>query len=750
MAEVHGVKGEVEDIIYHNKDNGYSVFSLSSQKMEITCVGTVPDLHQGETLKIDGNWVTHPSYGKQLQIEFYEKSMPTTLQGVEKYLSSGMVKGIGKKTAKKIVELFGDDTFTIIEEQPERLVEIKGITLAKAEKIADSFRQQYQMRKAMIFLQEFDITPAYALAIYKKYKEKMYDIVKNQPYRLADEIWGIGFRMADKIAMTGGIPVDDPNRIKSGIKFILNQAVTNGDCYLQKDRVLTASEELLDTPVIVIDHLLRELQMEGQIFQENIDGTIVVYLNFYYHAEMNVAKKLLEISAVSKKMSQEALNIAVSDVEEETEVSLATEQRIAVMEAMTGGTLIITGGPGTGKTTTINTIIRLLEKENLEVVLAAPTGRAAKRMSEATGVEAKTMHRMLGISFVNEDSKKQIFEKNEESPIEADVIIIDEASMIDIHLMNAFLRAVEIGTSVIFVGDVDQLPSVGAGNVLNDMIESQHIKVVRLQHVFRQAEESAIIRNAHLINRGVYPIANESGSDFFFLRSGGADDVLKTLEELVTTRLPKFTGCDASLEMQVLSPMRKGALGVQNLNEVLQKTLNPPSDKKREKLFRYVTFREGDKVMQIKNNYNIMWKLKDESDKQIEDGMGIFNGDIGRIQRIDNTKEIVEVLFDDGKFVVYEFTQLEELELAYAITIHKSQGSEYPVVILPIYQGPPMLMTRNLLYTAITRAKKLVVLVGVKEAMLKMVENSREVNRNTGLTRKIIHIHNFMSTKNSL
>ncbi|MFI3173837.1 MAG: ATP-dependent RecD-like DNA helicase [Bacillota bacterium] len=748
MADVDGIKGEVEDVIYHNEDNGYSVFSLSTEKKAITCVGTVFGLRQGESMKINGNWVTHPSYGKQLQIEFCEKSVPTTTQGIEKYLSSGLVKGIGKKTAKKIVEMFGENTFTIIEEQPEKLVEIRGITMTKAQKIADSFRQQYQMRKAMIFLQEFDITPAYALKIYKKYKDKMYEIVKNQPYRLADEIWGIGFKMADKIAMTGGVPMDDPNRIKSGIKFVLNQAVTSGDCYLKKDRLLMASGELLGTPVEVVDHLLRDLQVEGQIFQENVEGTINIYLNFYYQAEMYVAKKLLDISAVSQKMSQETVEQSLSIVEDETDVSLAAEQRIAVMEAMMGGTLIITGGPGTGKTTTINTILRLLEKEEKEVILAAPTGRAAKRMSEATGVEAKTMHRMLGISFVNEDSRKQTFEKNEETPLEADVIIIDEASMIDIHLMNAFLRAVEVGTSVIFVGDVDQLPSVGAGNVLNDMIESEHIKVVRLQHVFRQAEESAIIRNAHLINRGVDPIVNEEGSDFFFLRSGGVDDVLKTLQELVTTRLPKFTGCDPSLDMQVLSPMRKGALGIQNLNEVLQNTLNPPSEEKREKLFRDVTFREGDKVMQIKNNYNIIWKLKNENGEQIEEGTGIFNGDIGRIQCIDNTKEVLEVVFDDGKFVLYEFTQLEELELAYAITIHKSQGSEYPVVILPMYQGPPMLMTRNLLYTAITRAKQLVVLVGVKEVMLKMVENNREINRNTGLTRKIIHLHNFMSTKN--
>ena len=504
--------------------------------------------------------------------------------------------------------------------------------------------------------------------------------------------------------------------------------------------------ELLGLHPLAVENAIRELQVDSQLWQERLEesGGDCVYLNYYFYAEMAVAKHLLELSAEYEPADAKTIARAIERVEKGTGVILAEEQRLAVLEAMSSGVLIITGGPGTGKTTTINAILRILQEEEQEVVLAAPTGRAAKRMTEATGMEAQTIHRLLGISFVNEDSRRQSFERDENNPIEADVIIIDETSMVDIGLMQALLRAVERGSRIIFVGDVDQLPSVGPGNVLKDMIRSGRLNTVRLQHVFRQAQESAIIMNAHRINEGQEPVLNETGTDFFFMRRAYAEEVVWTIQELVTKRLPKFTGCDGLQEMQILTPMRKGILGVQNLNQVLQGTLNPPQKGKREFTFRQTTFREGDKVMQIKNNYNVVWRCVDKLGRRTDEGTGVFNGDCGIVLSIDTDKEMLRVAFDDGKIVDYDFSQLEELELAYAITIHKSQGSEYPVVILPVYSGPPMLMTRNLLYTAITRAKKLVVLVGLRETVSGMIRNNREISRYTGLAYRIRNLYDFM------
>ena len=736
--------GEVEDIIFHNKDNGYTVFTLTTEEDEVTCVGVVPQIHSGETLEIHGNWTMHALYGKQLQVQYYEKAMPTTQAGMEKYLASGMIKGIGAKMAKRIVEKFGDATFYVIEEKPDLLAEIKGISYQKAQQISETFAEQHELRKAMMFLQGFDISPAYAMKIYKKYKSRTFEIVKHNPYRLADDIVGIGFKMADKMAVSAGIAADDPNRVKSAVKYVLNNAAANGDCYLPKERLIQQTVELLQLHPLSIENAIRELQVDSQLWQEKVNDVEAVYLNYYFYAEMAVAKRLLELSEEYDPPDMEYITREIERVEKETGVSLAAEQRLAVVEAMSCGVLVITGGPGTGKTTTINTILQILEQEGQEVVLAAPTGRAAKRMTEATGMEAQTIHRLLGINFVNEDSRRQVFDKNEEDPIDADVIIIDESSMVDIGLMQALLKAVETGSRIIFVGDVDQLPSVGAGNVLKDMIRSERLKVVRLRHVFRQAQESAIIMNAHRINQGEDPVLNEQGTDFFFMRRAYAEEVAATIRELVTTRLPKFTGCDGLQDMQILTPMRKGTLGVQNLNQILQQTLNPPARDKREMNFRQVIVREGDKVMQIKNNYNVVWKLYNDMGKCTEEGLGIYNGDAGIILSIDTDAETMRVAFDDGKIVVYDFGQLEELELAYAITIHKSQGSEYPVVILPIYSGPPMLMTRNLLYTAVTRAKKWVVLVGLKETMASMIRNDREISRFTGLAQRIQSLYDFM------
>jgi len=741
------VIGEIEDIIFQNEDNGYTVFSLTTQDDEVTCVGTVPQIHTGETLEVRGNWVNHPLYGKQLQVQYYEKSMPTTNSGIEKYLASGLIKGIGVKTAKKIVERFGEASFYVIEEKADMLTEIKGITYEKAQRISETFLEQHELRKAMMFLQEFEISPTYALKIYKKYKSRTFEVVKNNPYRLADDVQGIGFKLADKMAVSAGIAEDNPHRVKAAVKYTLNQAALLGDCYLPKEKLVGQVVELLQLHPLAIENAIRELQVESQVWQENMDGVDCIYLNQYFYGEMAVAKKLLELSFEYEAPPVAEMEADIAQVERETKVILAAQQRIAVMESMASGVLIITGGPGTGKTTTINTILRLLQKREQEVVLAAPTGRAAKRMTEATGLEAKTIHRLLGTSFLSEDSRRQVFDKNEDEPLEADVMIIDETSMVDIHLMHALLRAVPRGCRVIFVGDVDQLPSVGAGNVLKDMIRSERLKVVRLQHVFRQAQESAIIMNAHRINQGEEPVLNEKETDFFFMRRVYGEDVVGTVKDLVMKRLPDFTGCDGMLDMQILTPMRKGLLGVQNLNAVLQQALNPPSKQKAERAFRQLILREGDKIMQIKNNYNIAWRSYDKNGIRTDEGLGVYNGDAGRIIEIDEDKEVLRVHFDDGKVVDYDFTQLEELELAYAITIHKSQGSEYPIVILPVYSGPPMLMTRNLLYTAVTRAKQLVVLVGLKETMESMIANDKEVSRYTGLTRRIQNLYDFLEDK---
>ncbi|WP_317854543.1 ATP-dependent RecD-like DNA helicase [Chakrabartyella piscis] len=743
MEEVT-LKGEITEVIYQNKDNGYAVFVLESDGDEVTCVGTVPQVHRGENLDIRGSWTTHPVYGKQLQVAFCEKALPTTKEGMERYLASGLIKGLGPKTAKKIADRFGDATFYVIEEKPDLLTEIKGITYEKAQRISEIFSEQFELRNVMVFLQGYDISPAYAMRIYKKYKSRTFEIVKSNPYRLADEVSGIGFLMADQMAASAGIAADSPERIRAAIKYVLNLAATKGDCFLPKEQLLAQGVALLHVDELLLENAIRELQVESQVHQEKLYGRDVVYLNFYYYAEMAVAKRLLELSLERTEINEAQIEREILRIEKETNVELAPEQRVAVQAAMSGGVLIITGGPGTGKTTTINTILRLLEEDDQEVVLAAPTGRAAKRMTEATGVEAKTLHRLLGTTYVNDDSKRQTFEKNEDDPIEADAIIVDETSMVDLHLMHALLKAVANGTRLIFVGDVDQLPSVGAGNVLKDMIRSDCLEVVRLHHVFRQARESAIIMNAHRINQGEEPILNESGTDFFFVRRSYAEEVLGAIRDLVTTRLPEYTGCDPLTQMQILTPMRKGILGVQNLNQMLQATLNPPSSKKAEKEFRQIVFREGDKVMQIKNNYNMVWRIYNASGRRTDEGLGVYNGDAGRITKIDNHEESLQVVFDDGKLVDYDWNQLEELELAYAITIHKSQGSEYPVVILPIYSGPPMLMTRNLLYTAVTRAKQFVVLTGLTETVNSMVYNDKEVGRFTGLAKRIGHLHEVM------
>ena len=739
------LEGTVEDVIFHNDDNGYAVFDFKSDDGdEIICVGTVPQIRRGDMLKLTGGMVIHPTYGLQFKVEFYERVVPTTAVAIEKYLSSGIVKGIGPKTAKKIVDKFGAATFYVIEEKFDRLVEIKGITYDKALAVHNSFCSQRDIRKVMLYLQEFGVTPAFAMKVYKKYGYRTIDIIKENPYRMAEDIAGIGFKTADRIAYSMGIPTDSPNRVKSGIKYILSESLLDGNVFMPKDSLIRQAGEILSVDEEMVDNCLRELQIEHKVFNENIDGTDAVYLMTMYYTEISAAKKLLELSFFHDNADLRKIDDKIDAVEDLSGICLAKQQRTAVIEAMREGVLVITGGPGTGKTTIIHTIIQIFKSSGMEVVLAAPTGRAAKRMTETTGIEAKTIHRMLGVAYADDDNGRQKFDKNETEPIEADVIIIDEVSMVDMQLFNNLLKAIEPGTRLILVGDANQLPSVAAGNVLKDIIKSEKIKVVRLTEIFRQARESAIITNAHKINSGEEPVMNGKNTDFFFVNAQYAPKVPGKIVELITKRLPKFTGVDSFSDMQVLTPMRKGDIGAAGLNKTLQKALNPPSDGKKEYETSSCTFREGDKVMQIKNNYNISWKIENRLGKVIDDGTGIYNGDMGIIKSINKQAETITVLFDDMRQAVYEFTALDELELAYAVTIHKSQGSEYPVVIIPIHSGPPMLMSRNLLYTAVTRAKKFVIIVGLKSSVNRMVANDREVSRYSGFAYRLETLYDFM------
>lgn len=745
MEDSLTLEGTVEDIIFYNEDNGYSVFDFKSDDGdEIVCVGTIFQIRKGDILKLNGSMVIHQTYGLQLKVEFYERVVPTTAAAIEKYLASGMVKGIGPKTAKKIVEKFGSATFYVIEEKFDRLVEIKGITYDKALAVHNSFCAQRDVRKVMLYLQDYGVTPSFAMKIYKKYGYRTIDVIKENPYKLAEDINGIGFKTADKIAYSMGISQDSPNRIKAGIRYILNTYLNDGNLYMPKDQLIKQAEDILTVSEDVAENCLREMQIEHKIINENVEGVDAVYLMPIYYIETAAAKKLLELSFFHDEANLKKINEKIDAVEDRTGIYLAKQQRQAVIDAMQEGVLVITGGPGTGKTTIIHTIIKIFESESMEVVLGAPTGRAAKRMTETTGIEAKTIHRLLGVAYSDGENGKHKFEKNETDPIEADVIIIDEVSMVDMQLFTNLLKAIEPGTRLILVGDANQLPSVAAGNVLKDIIKSGKIKVVRLTEIFRQARESAIIMNAHRINDGTEPVMNGKDTDFFFVSGPYAQEIPQKIVELITKRLPRFTGVDSFTDMQVLTPMRKGGIGAAGLNKTLQNALNPPSKRKVEYETANGIFREGDKVMQIKNNYNLSWKIENEKGKIIDDGSGVFNGDMGIIKSINKQAEVLTVVFDDMRQAVYEFTALDELELAYAVTIHKSQGSEYPVVIIPIHSGPPMLMSRNLLYTAVTRAKKFVVIVGLKSAVNRMVANDREISRYSGFAYRLNGLYDFM------
>lgn len=753
------VEATIEDIIFQNQENGYTVCTIDYEGEEISCVGEMSGIYAGEEVKIIGTWSTHPIYGKQIKVEMLERSMPKTVQGMEKYLASGVIKGIGAKTAKKIVKHFGLDTFRIIEEEPLVLAQINGISEKKAQEIGEVFHAQYELRRAMLFLQEYGITPTFAIKIYKQYKDKTTEVVKNTPYRLVDDIYGIGFRKADEIAAKVGIARDDPHRMKTGILYLLTSFSNNGHTYMPRPKLMEEAVKLLmpetynmntnislyggnfgempDYEHPLIENALIELAMSKQIIIKNYEEVTCVFLAFLYHSEQAVARKLIDLATLYQKDTTVDVEKELIKTQKELKIELVEEQKEAVRNVLSNGVTVVTGGPGTGKTTTINAILHMLEKAGEDVLLAAPTGRAAKRMSEATGMEAQTIHRLLEIGYMKEDSNRQMFNRNEENPIEADVLIVDEMSMVDINLMNALLKAVVEGQRLVLIGDADQLPSVGAGNVLKDVIRSGRIPVVRLIQIFRQASQSAIVMNAHRINKGEYPIMNEKGTDFFFMKRGNQEEVKDTIIELVTTRLPKYQGFDSLKDIQILVPMRKGAIGVNELNKALQNAVNPHHDLKPEKEYRGMLFREGDKVMQIKNNYNTPWKILGKTGMSIDEGTGVFNGDCGIITAIKEDEELVVVTFEDAKVVEYEFNQLDELELAYAVTIHKSQGSEYPVVILPLHSGPPMLLSRNLLYTAVTRAKKMVVGVGLVDTVERMVDNNREIERYSSLERHL-------------
>ncbi|RCX21021.1 ATP-dependent DNA helicase (RecD/TraA family) [Anaerobacterium chartisolvens] len=734
------IEATVEEIIFSNETNGYTVCDVKSEKDTVTAVGYMPFINVGEILRLTGKWVTHPDYGEQLKVETYEKVLPDTIDAIEKYLSSGVIKGVGPQTAKKIIEKYGEAALEVIRDTPEILTEIKGISRDKALKIGQAFEEQKGLREVVMFFQKYGISPVYSAKIYKAFGERTIEEIKANPYKLADEVFGIGFKTADRIARSMGIDPVSRYRVCSGIKYVLSRAALNGHTYMPEFELNEYTSQLLEVRLEDINAALIASVLERAVWTERSgedkdgeNGYNKVYLNAFYNAELGVCRRLLELSEAAFRAELGDFEQKIGQVQREEGVVLADMQKAAVREALTNGVLIITGGPGTGKTTIIKTIIRLLNSEGYEVVLAAPTGRAAKRMSDATGFEAKTIHRLLEIGYSGTDADAS-FQKDEANPIAADVVIIDEMSMVDILLMNNLLKAVSPGTRLILVGDVDQLPSVGPGNVLKDIIESKMIMSVKLTEIFRQAEESMITVNAHKINKGEYPCLNKKDKDFFFLHRSNGNDLLATIVDLCSRRLPSTYGYDPMRHIQVLTPTRKGLVGVARLNIELQKALNPQGPHKNEKVFRDFIFREGDRVMQIKNNYNLRWEK--EGDVPAE-GMGVFNGDTGIIHKICNEEQKLIVLFEDEKNVVYDFGILDELEPAFSITIHKSQGSEFPVVVMPMFQGPKMLMTRNLLYTAVTRAKKLVVLVGSEEVLGEMIANEKETLRYSGLCEKM-------------
>ncbi|WP_096516764.1 ATP-dependent RecD-like DNA helicase [Clostridium perfringens] len=732
---MEALNGIVESIVFKSSDTGYTVIKFRENNIIHTAVGVLPHVKEGQNLKITGSWVNHSQFGKQFKVEECEEILPTSKDGIEKYLSSGIIQGIGPVTAKKIVNKFGEDTLNILDNNIERLKEIEGIGKKKLETIIESYREQRELKNITIFLQTHGLSVNQCLKIYKKYGVSSVDTVKNNPYILCDEISGIGFKTSDKIARSLGIEVDSPFRIQSGIRYVINEFCANGHTFMPKDELIKEASNVLTVSGDIIEENIKNAALDRKIKLEKVNDKEGVFTIPNYYCELGITNRILTLAISNFQDISVDVDHLILQFEKKNNITFAESQKDAIISAFQNGIEIITGGPGTGKTTIIKCIIEIFETCGLKVLLGAPTGRAAKRMSESTGKEATTIHRMLDMGVF--EKEESVFVTNaEEHSLEADVVIIDEASMIDITLMNALLKSIKVGTRLIIVGDVDQLPSVGAGNVLNDFIESGFTKVVRLKEIFRQGKESMIVVNAHKINKGEMPKLNEKGTDFFFIRNDIQEGILNTIIDLINTRLPKFnSNWDKLKSIQVLVPMKKGVLGVTNLNEKIQNVLNPKAPYKKEKEFRSMIFREGDKVMQIKNNYSLKWTRI--AGKGEHEGLGVFNGDMGFIENIDLEGKKLSIIFDDERKVIYDFMYLDELDLAYAITIHKSQGSEFPVVIIPAYMGAPLLMNRNLLYTGITRAKEMVVVVGIPKALKYMVDNTRSMERYSSLNWRI-------------
>ncbi|RKI81002.1 ATP-dependent RecD-like DNA helicase [bacterium 0.1xD8-71] len=736
------IKGFIEHIIYRNHDNGYTVLNLMGDGEEITCVGFFKTMDQGETIEAQGEYITHQVYGRQFKIEHYKILPPDDVVSIERYLGSGAIRGVGEALAARIVKMFGADTYRIIEEEPERLAEVKGISIRKAREIAVTVYEKRDAREAMTFLQTYGISNTLAIRIYETYGLNLYGIMKENPYQLAEDIHGIGFRIADEIAARIGIHTDSDYRIRSGILYTLQQAGADGHCYLPESRLLARAGELLEIAPELMEPQLQNLAMDKKLvikMPEHGEQERKVYASNYYYAELNCAKMLHDLNITEELLPAEeaAVLSKIDQVEADLEIELDELQKRSVLECIRNGIFILSGGPGTGKTTTINAIIRYFLSQKMDIFLAAPTGRAAKRMTEATGYESRTIHRLLELNgAVSEEARAARFERNEENPLEADVIIVDEMSMVDIFLFQALLKAIPVGTRLIMVGDVNQLPSVGAGQVLQDLMQSGCFETVVLEKIFRQAKESDIVLNAHRIHGGEDLVLDNKSKDFFFLERNDTDVIYKHMIQLILDKLPPYVGTQ-SYEIQVLTPMRKGKLGVEVLNGILQKYLNPPSPAKKECQVGDTLFREQDKVMQIKNNYQLEWEVVSRYGIPIDKGSGIFNGDIGIILSIDDYAHEVVIEYDEHRRVTYQYAQLDEIELAYAVTIHKSQGSEYPAVIMPLLSGPRMLFNRNLLYTGVTRAKNCVTILGSRETLREMVANNYQNRRFTGLSDRI-------------
>ena len=734
------VTGYIDHVIFRNEENGYTVLviKISGSEEELTCVGTFPDITQGMTIEAEGQFSQHHMYGKQFQIQSYVEKMPEDTLAMERYLGSGAIKGIGAALAARIVKYFGDDTLRIVEEEPERLAEVKGISEKKAREIAVQVTEKADMRKAMMFLQKYGISLNLGAKIYQKYGQSVYSVLQENPYRLADDITGVGFKIADTIASRIGIHADSDYRIRSGMLYTLLQASADGHVYLPKEELFTRAMQLLQVDVSYMEKHLMDMAIDRKLVLKERNGDVLVYPSQYYRIELNTARMLNELN-IHYPQDESMLERRIAQIEKETGTALEELQKKAVKEAAENGLFVLTGGPGTGKTTTINAIIRFFEGEGATLRLAAPTGRAAKRMTEATGYEAQTIHRLLELNGLPDDDRESQgihFDRNAENPLDTDVIIIDEMSMVDIFLIHSLLLAVTAGTRIILVGDENQLPSVGPGNVLRDIIRSRVFPVVELTKIFSQASHSDIVVNAHKIHNGEPISLDNKSRDFFFLKRDNADIIIRVVIALIQEKLPRYVDAKP-FDIQVLTPMRKGLLGVERLNQVLQYYLNPPDEKKKEKELGERLFREGDKVMQIKNNYQMEWEVRGKYGIPVEEGIGVFNGDMGILKSINEFAETAEVEFEDGRYAEYSFKQLEELELAYAITIHKSQGSEYPAVILPILSGPRMLMNRNLLYTAVTRARKCVTVVGSEETFREMIRNEKQQKRYSSLDVRI-------------